>query len=319
MCDTSNIIRSTAYARGTVWWVTLQIDPMCDTLQRFKRPCLIISNDEFNMKFGKVTIIPMSSKQKYDNWDNIVVTSWGSGNSYILCDQIRQIDTQYLTEYAFTLNPKCMEQVEQFLLKFYFTHNDNVDIVPVVEHKILNEGTTTKENKVAKNNSNKELITNTTDSLNEIRQSNQEIIEKTIQSLKDKVDKMVNRVTVDSNSINTITNEEKVKDNVSTYFKKAKKAETSKSNKSKKTPAKKFNVTATNTSRRGLSMPYRFFVDIDNNIDFWNDLVTYGKAEVCKKYKLLDNTQFNRRKSRVKLLLEKHGYNPTMDKIIERK
>ena len=57
MCDTSNIIRSTAYARGTVWWVTLQIDPMCDTLQRFKRPCLIISNDEFNMKFGKVTII----------------------------------------------------------------------------------------------------------------------------------------------------------------------------------------------------------------------------------------------------------------------
>ena len=316
MENNSNIIRSTSYARGTVWWVDLINDPMCTTFQRFKRPCLIISNDEFNIQFGKVTVIPLSHKQKYTDWENVVITAWGSGNSYILCDQIRQIDVRYLSEYAFTVHPKCMKQIEKLLYKFYFVHKD--EAIEINDNSTVNDTTTSKVTTSAVVNKNSEdtkskteLIADMNDQLIEISKTNEQIINKAVNCLKEKVGNMVNKVNNTNYVVDTVANEAVVRHNAKSVV-----------NSIKNTHTKKYNKTTksnTESNKRSSSMPYKFFTSLDNNIDFWNDLVTYGKEEVCIKYKLLDDAQFLRRKSRVKVFLKKNGYNPTLDKLIERK
>ncbi len=120
--NNTNTTKSTKYARGTVWWVDLKSDPMSVTSQSFKRPCLIISNDDYNVRCDKRTVIPMSSQNKYNDWSTAVHTTYEGADSYILCDQIRQIDIKHFIGYVFTVNPKCMQEVEKIISDCYLSN-----------------------------------------------------------------------------------------------------------------------------------------------------------------------------------------------------
>jgi len=114
MCE-----KSTKYARGTVWWVNTIDDSMCSTSQKGRRPFLIISADEFNIRFGKVTVIPMSSQSKYDKYDYSVPTSIDGKVVYALVDQIRQMDIVHLLHYAYTINNVVLKDIDIILAKIY--------------------------------------------------------------------------------------------------------------------------------------------------------------------------------------------------------
>jgi mRNA-degrading endonuclease toxin of MazEF toxin-antitoxin module len=252
MCE-----KSTKYARGTVWWVNTIDDSMCSTSQKGRRPFLIISNDEFNIRFGKVTVIPMSSQSKYDKYDYSVPTAIDDKVVYALVDQIRQIDTFYLLHYAYTINENVLHHIDNIITNLYtdlkITYNTNNNDINVELNSTIS------------------ILNSCLDKFNSFLFDFHKYIN-TITNNKDKSNIHSESLkNVNTNVISDKTNTKKVKKNKS-------------------------------------SMPYKFYSDLTNNIEFWNDLLINGETYVCNKYNLKNRAAFNRRKSRVKLYLIKCGY-----------
>jgi mRNA-degrading endonuclease toxin of MazEF toxin-antitoxin module len=161
MCE-----KSTKYARGTVWWVNTINDSMCSTSQKGRRPFLIISADEFNIRFGKVTVIPMSSQSKYDKYDYSVPTSIDGKVVYALVDQIRQMDIVHLLHYAYTINNVVLKDIDIILTKIYTNIKSNSCCQSKTYNTINSFKTTDKTDNINKtDNSNK------TDNINKISTS----------------------------------------------------------------------------------------------------------------------------------------------------
>lgn len=258
--------KSTKFARGTVWWIDNRTDSMCSTSQKGVRPFLIISNDEYNIKFGKATVIPMSHQDKYETYEAAVFTYFENQKCYILVDQIRQVDFKYLKSYAFTLAPDVLKMVDAMFIRIYTHSNLELPKEPIKEkvvENIQNPVKIEKENNL------------------ELRLNN---LEKVVEEQTNLILKLVNDI-----QHNAFSNPKKEKVSVTT--KKSTKAN------SKKNSAKKSKS----------SMPYGYFSDINNNIDFWNDLIKHGKEYVCDKYKLATESQFSHRKSRVSKFLHEQG------------
>lgn len=57
------MVRKQKYSQGDI--VFIDLDPAKGTEQKKKRPCLIISNDNYNKVFNTIIVIPISSSQKY--------------------------------------------------------------------------------------------------------------------------------------------------------------------------------------------------------------------------------------------------------------
>jgi mRNA-degrading endonuclease toxin of MazEF toxin-antitoxin module len=285
MINTNKIPESTKYARGTVWWVELTADPVCSASQIFKRPCLIISNDEFNCKFNKITVIPLSTKERYEGHDTIVQTIIDGKMSYILCDQIRQVDFSVIGTYAFTLNKACLREVERILNKLYFEQpvvNEVVETavdmtddrakISVIEPPEIEEATKFDDKNmfVRLNNSVQDKLNKTASDLNDL----QKRIQANLNTVNGVESKRTKTITKAKSPINTDT-----------------KNKTSK----KSTP----------------SMPSGYFSDIQNNIDFWNDILKHSEEYMIDKYNFRDRLQLMKRKSRVKIFLKSLGYDIT--------
>ena len=288
--------RSTKFARGTVWWVDVVKDSMCTTSQQGKRPFLIISNDEYNIRYKKVTALPMSHQEKYKNFDSAVCTVFDNKECYILVDQIRQIDFSYLCSYHFTVNGLVMDEVERKFKKLYtsdyfFTDEDNAtsensDTAYKVDSlaEQLNDLNTTLSN--IKNFIN---ITNS-----KVENHNKEII-KIVTTLNDLVLGINNKKAVLDMMADVTISKDTEKKVDSTKVK---------SNKPKV-------IGNRNVPHSTSAMPSGFYTDVQNNVDFWNDLLIEGEEFVCKKYNLPDRIRFCKRKSNVRLFLERNGFDTT--------
>ena len=161
MCE-----KSTRFARGTVWWVNDVTDTMCTTSQKGSRPFLIISDSEYNIKWSKVTVIPLSHQNKYEGREFVCVTTIDGCKSYILTDQIRQLDISRLDNYVYTLNNKVLQQVDYNIVRLY-TGNS------VVSHHLSNSCNTCYKNTVSEKpvtveTDNKTLLTESKPSLNKV-------------------------------------------------------------------------------------------------------------------------------------------------------
>jgi len=53
------------YHQGDIF--SFELDPSKGTEPKKNRPCLIVSNDEYNRHFNTVIIVPISSSRKYQN------------------------------------------------------------------------------------------------------------------------------------------------------------------------------------------------------------------------------------------------------------
>jgi mRNA-degrading endonuclease toxin of MazEF toxin-antitoxin module len=284
MCE-----KSTKFARGTVWWVRTQIDSMCSTSQKGTRPFLIISNNEYNIKFGKATCIPLSHQDKYETFGTMLSTIFEGKKSYILVDQIRQIEYKHFSEYLFTLNPSIMKDVDKYIIEYYTNIGKSFieDTAPVESTEVATDNVFVDNNIISNVEYRISAIESDYNRLScTINEQSTEIIRlaKALNNVNNDFNKMVN---------SSITLSTEIKDNKVNLV--TKKSETNKkiNNKSNKSKS---------------SMPYGYFNNLENNITFWEELITCGKEYVMKKYHLKNDAQFHRRKSRVKIFLEIHNY-----------
>lgn len=109
------------YARGTVWFA--ELPDAEDTHQTAKpRPVLIISNNEFNKSGPTVTVLPMTTKE-HDYPFRVALDS-GNPNkdnvqkSYVMCDQIRNVDKQILKNYMGIVSDWEMIAIQKTLYEY---------------------------------------------------------------------------------------------------------------------------------------------------------------------------------------------------------
>lgn len=109
------------YARGTVWFA--ELPDTDETHQVAKpRPVLIISNNDFNNKGPTVTVLPMTSKEHDYPFRVALQTnnpnSDGPQKSFVMCDQIRNIDKATLRSYMGIISDWEMLEVQKTLVEY---------------------------------------------------------------------------------------------------------------------------------------------------------------------------------------------------------
>ena len=105
--------------RGEIWWISL--DPTIGREIKKKRPCLVLSKDEYNRAAGTITIIPITSgKARYPAWEVDLPESVGlSTDSHVVVPQIRVAAQQRLDKKPIgKITIAHMHEIEEKLL-FY--------------------------------------------------------------------------------------------------------------------------------------------------------------------------------------------------------
>ena len=122
------------YARGTVWWVNMEEDPMCPNMQQGERPVLIYSNNLHNNSGTLIEVIPLTSSESHERFVNKNCIKFNyDGDSYILANMIKQINQSCFKSYYFTITDDIMEQVEHIRMKVDGTYDKYVK--PMLEAK----------------------------------------------------------------------------------------------------------------------------------------------------------------------------------------
>lgn len=114
---------STKYSRGDIWFV--QLDTVIGREQAKKRPCLILSANNFNQNRSELAIVvPLTSKNKHMRIHLPIYSPEGGliVPSFIMCEQIRSVSAERFSGSAIgrvdsgTL--KVAEQIIKILLDF---------------------------------------------------------------------------------------------------------------------------------------------------------------------------------------------------------
>jgi len=106
------------YLRGQIWWCKennkLNIFP---GIQAGERPVLIVSNDIGNIHSPILTVVPLTSQEKKNLpthvrfYNNITMK-----DNIVLCEQIKTVPAEFLTNYLGTLKEEVMTKVAAALL-----------------------------------------------------------------------------------------------------------------------------------------------------------------------------------------------------------
>ena len=86
--------------RGDVYWVNL--DPTVGSEVKKRRPAVIISPDEINLKLPVVIVAPLTSTKKA--WPTRVQVQIDGRISQVMLEQIRTVDKQRLIEKIGNIN-----------------------------------------------------------------------------------------------------------------------------------------------------------------------------------------------------------------------
>ena len=78
-----------------------------------KRPYLIISNDKWNEVSGLVTVVPISSKERYNSDSHVIFSSAERKISVIVTEHITTVDQSLIGDYMETVSESVMSQVDE--------------------------------------------------------------------------------------------------------------------------------------------------------------------------------------------------------------
>jgi len=108
--------------RGSVWLVDL--DPTRGHEQAKKRPCLVISANNYNQgQAGLAVIMPITSRPRELFWYVPLDSSQGGldKKSYIICDQVRNVSLQRFSSTCLGfVSDLVLEQVEERLHVLFY-------------------------------------------------------------------------------------------------------------------------------------------------------------------------------------------------------
>lgn len=120
------------YCRGQVWWWS---NPHTSTEENTQhlilkdRPVLIVSNDSQNENARILSVCPLTTKDRYDDYYTICTKNGAA--SVVLAQQLTTVNCWELQNYMFTLSDKEMKAVDQELCKLLglFMQLNNIDAV----------------------------------------------------------------------------------------------------------------------------------------------------------------------------------------------
>lgn len=106
------------FHRGDIWF--FNPDPTLGHEQKKPRPCLILSQDTYNNgPAGLIIVLPLTTQKKSIPIHIEVEAAGLSQVSYVMCDQIRCISKERLTNLKkgkiASVNKKCLEEIERCL------------------------------------------------------------------------------------------------------------------------------------------------------------------------------------------------------------
>lgn len=105
------------FIRGQVWWQKPTTDKIVKGIQNDGRPVVLISNNAANRFSPAVTVIPLTTATKKDLPTHVkILMEDGKTISTALCEQIRTISTELLTNYIGTLDDTKMTEIEIAIL-----------------------------------------------------------------------------------------------------------------------------------------------------------------------------------------------------------
>ena len=105
------------FIRGQVWWQKPTTDKVIKGIQNDGRPVVLISNNAANRFSPAVTVIPLTTATKKDLPTHVkILMEDGKTISTALCEQIRTISTELLTNYIGTLDDTKMTEIEIAIL-----------------------------------------------------------------------------------------------------------------------------------------------------------------------------------------------------------
>lgn len=101
--------------RGEIWWADLE--PVKGHEQGGRRPCLVVSVDEFNqLPHGLVWTVPITSNVRFRHAFAVAVQAPDGGlkvESLILCHQLRTLSTERLAKRAGVLPDDLFDEVKK--------------------------------------------------------------------------------------------------------------------------------------------------------------------------------------------------------------
>lgn len=318
------------YARGTVWWVNMEEDPMCPNMQQGERPVLIYSNNLHNNSGTLIEVIPLTSSESHERFVNKNCIKFNyDGDSYILANMIKQINQSCFKSYYFTITDDIMEQVEHIRMKVDGTYDKYVK--PMIEAKAKENASqetngdfdnlyklcnlllsTDKSTDIVDNTSNlTEEISNLKEKINILTSDKEQLTTKC-----DNLSKQVSELETE-NALYKRVNEGLSEQCNKLHLNKI--VTTNTTNDIKTTPKKKVDAQKKTTIKHNRnSLPIGYWLSVDNNIQLWNDFIVYGLEYCMKKYDYPTKAKFNKRKSNAKMFLINQGYNVKPNVIIKK-
>ena len=123
-------------ARGEIWYANLE--PSMEHEQGGTRPCLIISNNKFNLSSADLVIIAPITSRKKNIISHVAINPPEGGlakPSFIMCEQLRTITKERLTNNALgNISISTIKVVEEHLRRLLGFQN----IITSENYNILN-------------------------------------------------------------------------------------------------------------------------------------------------------------------------------------
>ena len=107
--------------RGSVWLIDL--DPVVGHEQAKRRPCVVVSMDDYNQGYAKlVAILPITSRHRNLIWC-LPIPSLEGGlhkQSYVICDQVRSLSLERIASKCLGIvSEATLGKIEKRLAKFF--------------------------------------------------------------------------------------------------------------------------------------------------------------------------------------------------------
>ncbi|WP_040535485.1 type II toxin-antitoxin system PemK/MazF family toxin [Schleiferilactobacillus shenzhenensis] len=114
-----------AFPQGTVLYVDL--DPAQGNEQKKNRPCVVVSNDDYNRYFNTVIVVPISSSAKYVEEDRyrdsplFIQVKAGKVSGTALLQHVRSVDLTKRSDGKVTgvVSQSAMRQISDGLQHFF--------------------------------------------------------------------------------------------------------------------------------------------------------------------------------------------------------
>jgi len=109
------------YFRGQVWWTTgVGTNPVGSTIIGKDRPVVIISANCDNNYRGSLIVLPITSSPNSKNFYNFIYEFCDNSArsvNYVLCSQIKTIDTRNIGTYRYSFSKKVMDEIDELMVK----------------------------------------------------------------------------------------------------------------------------------------------------------------------------------------------------------